>query len=97
MLPKFHVWVFNGSSARFPSGVFSDLEAAKGWISRNRLTGVLTAYPMNEGVFDWAIANDCTNLSPAKVQVKASDPNFVGSFTSASQEHFHFEAGVQSD
>lgn len=96
MLPDQYVWVFNGVGGCFPSGVFTDLEIAKQWIFRNALTGVLTAYPLNQGSLDWAMANDCTNISPAKLSSKVADPGFVGSYSSASQEHLHFELGLPS-
>lgn len=28
------IWVFNGATARFPSGVFLSLENAKAWIKK---------------------------------------------------------------
>jgi len=93
MLSDQQVWVFNGIGGQFPGGIFSDLDMAQNWIAQNKLTGVLTAYPLNEGCFDWAVANDCTNLSQAKLAIKAVDPNFVGSFSTASQEHYHFNNG----
>lgn len=94
MLPAKHVWIFNGSgSRRFPGGVFSTLEKAEQWIVKNRLTGVLTAYPLDEGCLDWAVAHNCTGLSKDKWPSKLSDPEFIGSFSTASQEHFHYEAG----
>ena len=96
MLPKSHVWIFSGAGGRFPGGVFSDLGKASAWIAQNKLTGVLTVYPLDEGCFDWALTNDCTNLSVSKQSVKAVDPAFVGSFTTASQEHYHFKNGHRS-
>lgn len=90
MSAKF-VWVFNGAGGRFPSGVFEDKTAAIGWISQNRLSGVLTQYPVNMGVYDWAVNLGIFN--PRKENQKT--PEFIGSFTTASQEHFHFEDGIQ--
>jgi hypothetical protein len=91
------IWVFNGGGPKvgFPGGVFSEKNLADEWIARNRLTGVLTAYPLNNGCLDWAIANDVTNMKPEVLAAKRLDPRFVGSFSSASQEHFHYEDGVQ--
>ncbi|HEU0053036.1 MAG TPA: hypothetical protein VFQ39_07655, partial [Longimicrobium sp.] len=48
------VWVFNGEAGSFPSGVFTSREAAEAWIAKYALTGVLTAYPLDVGVYDWA-------------------------------------------
>ena len=88
------IWCFNGNS-RFPGGVFDDLEIARTWIERNKLSGVLTGYPLNAGVFDWALEQGL--LSPAlKLKAERNGPDFVGTFTSASQQHFHFEAGMQA-
>ena len=42
------VWVFNGDGARFPSGIFRTKEMASAWIATNALSGVLTAYPLDE-------------------------------------------------
>jgi hypothetical protein len=87
------IWCFNGGS-KFPGGLFDDLEKARAWIARNQLTGVLTGYPLNAGVFDWALEQGF--VSPAlKLKAERNGPNFVGSFTSASQPHFHFETGNQ--
>ena len=84
------VWVFLGEGARFPGAVFSDVETASAWISKHSLTGVLTKYPMDAGAYDWAIA---TRLFVPK-KPEQSLPKFIGSFTSASMEHFHCENGV---
>jgi hypothetical protein len=51
------VWVFHGEGARFASGVFTSKEKAAQWIEDRRLSGVLTAYPLDEGAYDWAIRN----------------------------------------
>lgn len=85
------VWIFLGEDARFPSGVFSDLEVASTWISKNHLSGVLTKYPINIGTYDWAVASDL--FVPKKPE--HSLPKFIGKFSSASMEHFHFENGVR--
>jgi hypothetical protein len=50
-----YVWVFNGVGGSFPAGVFRTKEAAFKWIREHALTGVLTAYPLDEGTFDWAV------------------------------------------
>ena len=94
MLPTNHVWVFNGAgSGRFPGGVFTTLENAERWIAECKLTGMLTAYPLDQGSFDWALSNDCTGLSEAKLLSNRNDPAFIGSFSCAAQRHFHYEEG----
>lgn len=88
-LPLPSVWIFNGINGRFASGVFDDLEKAETWIAQNKLTGVLTNYPLNKGVYDWAVEH--TYFSPNSEEQKTSE--FIGKFSSASQEHFHYEDG----
>ena len=83
------VWIFVGPKANFPSGVFSSLDSARQWISRHQLTGVLTEYPIDVSVYDWAISRgDFTPTKPIH-----STPLFIGTFSSATQAHYHFEAG----
>ena len=49
------VYVFNGADPQqkgrtsLPSGVFTSREKAEAWITRHRLSGLLTAYPLDEG------------------------------------------------
>jgi hypothetical protein len=90
------VWLFSGRPGVFPGGVFSSVDAAERWIAHNALSGVLTAYPLDQGCFDWAVANQCTGLSAEKLQIKSSDPAFIAGFTTAAQDHFHYENGVRA-
>ena len=83
------VWVFHGVGARFASGVFASLEEASKWIEVEHLTGVLTAYPLNEGAYAWAVR---TGAFVPKGPEQCS-PGFVQKFSSASQLHAHFEDG----
>jgi hypothetical protein len=92
MTPEPHVWIFSGVSGRFPGGVFTSLEVAEAWIAKYHLTGVLTAYPLDEGCFDWAMRS---GVVTGRARDRGADPAFVGSFTSASQEHFHYEGGTR--
>jgi hypothetical protein len=75
---------------RLCSGVFETKEIAESWIKKHGLSGVLTKYPLDVGVFDWAIEN---GLFKPKNE-KHLSPDFIGSFTSASQEHYHYENGL---
>jgi hypothetical protein len=84
------VWVFVGEGGRLPSGVFTEDALARDWIRKHRLTGILTAYPVNTGVYEWAIEREI--FQPA--EARHETPTFVGRFTSASLEHSHFENGV---
>ena len=87
------VWVFNGVGGRFPGGIFTSLQTAESWIVKHCLTGVLTNMPLNQGVFDWAVENNLHNLSAEKLEQKSNSPEFIGSFSSASQQHYHYENG----
>ena len=89
------VWVFNGVGGRFPGGVFASLKSAELWIKKHNLTGMLTQFPLDQGVFDWALENNMHNISDSKIEQKKKDPEFIGSFSSASQEHYHYENGVR--
>ncbi|MGJ7555629.1 DUF7710 domain-containing protein [Variovorax sp. RB3P1] len=84
------VWVFNGVNAKFPSAVFLTKEEASAWIKSNELTGVLTKYPVGISVYEWA-------LQSGNFKVKSErdlTPEFIGRFSSAAQEHMHFENGI---
>lgn len=83
------LWIFNGSNSRFCSGVFSSRKNAEDWIKKNKLSGLLTLYPIDEGAYEWAINHNF--FSPSKDSEKT--PEFIQKFTSASQEHYHYENG----
>lgn len=83
------VWVFVGVKAHFPSGVFTQREAAETWIQQNKLSGTLTAYPLDIGVYDWAIGKGY--FKPKRDDQR--NAAFMQRFSSASQEHCHYENG----
>jgi hypothetical protein len=87
------VWVFNGVDARFSGGIFTTRERPEGRIAANGLTGMLTLYPLDVGVYEWAIAR---GLFTPK-QDKHRTVEFIGGFTTASMEHYHYEDGVGPD
>jgi hypothetical protein len=84
------IWVFVGEGGRFPGGIFDSRPRAEEWIRKHRLTGVLTQYPLNTGAYDWAIESGF--FTPRKDEHRTAE--FIGGFSSASQEHFHYEDGV---
>jgi hypothetical protein len=90
MLPDRHVWIFTGAGAAFPGGVFTSRELAEAWIGARRLSGTLTAYPVDEGCFDWALR---VGAVTGRARTRGDEPAFVGSFTSAVQDHFHYADG----
>ncbi len=84
------VYVFNNpNKSRFSGGVFSDKIIAEKWIKKNLLTGVLTLYPLDKGIFEWAIENDFFVIKTEQHR----SPDFISGFTSALQEHYHYENG----
>ncbi|MBX7103688.1 MAG: hypothetical protein K1X57_06380 [Gemmataceae bacterium] len=85
------VWVFNGGG-NFPAAVFTTRELAEAWIAGHKLTGVLTKYPVDVGVYEWAI--ECGAFEPKRSD--QSEPRFIGRFSSASMEHYHYTAGVDA-
>jgi hypothetical protein len=86
------IWVFHSAGAQFSGGVFSTLELAEAWILDHTLSGLLTAYPLDCGVYNWAVKNNY--FSPKNE--KHSSSKFIGGFTSASQEHFRYENGFRN-
>ncbi len=84
------VWVFNGTGSKFPAAIFTKKELAESWIMQNCLSGILTLYPLDIGIYDWAINNG--HFTTTKPHEKEAE--FIQKFTSASQEHFHYEGGV---
>ena len=89
------VWIFNSSQQGYPGGVFSELDTAEPWIAKHALSGMLTRYPLDTGVFEWALEKGFYSPTPEKLKRKLETPGFIGSFTSASQEHYHYEAGTR--
>lgn len=83
------VWVFMSDRSRFPGGIFTTREVAEQWIREHRLDGTLTRYAVDQGVYDWAIAGGLFVPS----QAKHTRPEFIGGFTTASMEHYHYVDG----
>lgn len=87
------IWVFNGANGSFPGGVFETRNAAEAWISKHGLEGTLTLYPVDVGVYDWAVAEG--HFTPKKDHERSK--HFIGSFTSACMEHYHYEDDKSMD
>ena len=85
------VWIFNGMQSSFPSGVFKTKETAEAWISKFSLTGTLTEYPVDVGMYDYAIAEG--HFEPQKPE--HSTALFIGKFTGGGIDHFHYEDGME--
>jgi len=69
--------------------VFTQRELAETWIKQHGLTGTLTQYPIDEGIWDWAVRNEL--FTPK--EEKQRTPQFIEMFSSASHGHFHYEDG----
>lgn len=87
-----YVWIFVDSNRHLPSGVFTELQLAEHWIRSNLLSGILTRYPINISVYDWAITNGYFKVKTNK----HSSPHFIGGFSSAYQEHYHYNQGART-
>jgi hypothetical protein len=85
------IWVFDGAKSQFPGGVFTSRELAEEWIAKHALTGTLTLYPINVGVYEWAIEKGFFNPKEDKHQTS----EFIGRFSSTYQEHYHYEDGKE--
>lgn len=70
--------------------MFSSREVAVRWIAGHRLTGMITEYPVDVGVYDWALASG--SFRPRKPQHSSAE--FIGGFTTVVQEHEHFTDGI---
>lgn len=84
------VWVFNGARSTFPSGVFSTREAAEEWIAKYSLSGTLTQYPVDVGMYDYAMQHG--SFTPKKPDHTTAD--FIAKFSGGGMNHFHYETGL---
>lgn len=87
------MYVFIGEGASFPAGIFTTLEKAEEWIRTHSLSGILSKYPVDKGLYDWAIQED---LFKVKNDYQ-KDSKFIQRFTCASSDHFHFEEGKRRE
>ena len=83
------VWVFNGARSNFPSAIFTKRDGAETWILKHKLTGTLTRYPIDQGVYEWALERKYF-VPKRDDQITAE---FIGRFSAANQEHYHYEDG----
>ncbi len=83
------MYVFIGEGSNFPSGIFTTLLNAKEWIEKHSLNGILNKYPVDMGVYNWAIKENFFTIR----NEYQKESKFIQRFTCASMEHFHFEDG----
>lgn len=86
------VWLFQGEASNFSAAVFSNLHTAEKWIEDSKVTGVLTKYPLDTSVYDWAVSTG--DFIPQQTYQK--EPKFIQKFSNCSSlEHYHFENGIR--
>ncbi|HEX8875138.1 MAG TPA: CPCC family cysteine-rich protein [Phycisphaerales bacterium] len=80
------VWLFHADGVKgvFPSGVWSDLDAAESWIQSNSATGILSAYVMNESA---AASNRRLGL------LKSGKPHKREDLFTTAVDHRHYQQG----
>jgi hypothetical protein len=71
--------------------VFRTREGAEAWVGAHKLSGTLTEYPLDVGVYDWALARGA--FQPQGEE--QSSAGFIQRFTAASQEHHHYADGAR--
>jgi hypothetical protein len=84
------IFVFNGENANFALGIYSTKEKALDFIVTNKLSGVLTKYPLDIDVYNWTIEEDFFKVK--NEQQKTA--KFIQNFSSAYLEHWHIENGL---
>ncbi|MEM7664338.1 MAG: hypothetical protein AAF250_00645 [Pseudomonadota bacterium] len=82
------VYVFHGEGARFAAAVYLTVEDARVDIADKRLSGLLTAYPVGQTVFDHVLE---AGLFAGK---EGAEPRYIQRFSSAHLEHYHFKDGA---
>jgi len=83
------IWIFQGRKARHASGVFRTEGDARSWIERNRLSGILTEYPVGDGCYDIAVRQG--SFRPSRAHHGTSE--HVAGFSPGWTRHVHFEDG----
>lgn len=86
------IWVFNENKSKFPGGLFTSKQSAEVWIRQHRLSGTLTLYPLDVGVYDLFVEREW--FKPSKARHLTA--RFIGGFTDASQDHEHYVHGRRS-
>jgi len=81
------LWVFHGEGAKFAVSVYDTVDEAERNILENGMSGVLTAYPKNETVYEYCVRKGLFKPKSEKTG------KLIQRFTSAYLDHFHFENG----
>ena len=83
------VWVFTGEKGTNPMGIWSTLDAAHKYIHDEQLSGSLTAFEVDQPVYEWAIKTD--RFKPKQDQHRSL--KFRQTFSNQYQEHYTFKEG----
>jgi hypothetical protein len=83
------IWVFIGERGTNPMGVWSSLDAAHKYIHDETLSGSLTAFELDQPVYDWAIKTG--KFKPKHDQHRSL--KFRQTFNNQFQEHYAFKEG----
>ena len=83
------IWVFMGEGGSHPCALFSTKARAEEWINQFGVSGVLSGYPLDVSVYEWAKEN---NYFTPKYPTQSS-AEFIQRFSSAYLEHYHYERG----
>jgi len=87
------VWIFSGAKKHFPGGVFTRRDVAESWITKNHFIGTLTLYPVDVGAYEWAFDKGLFHQR----MPHESEPEFIGGFSDAGMEHYHYEEGERQN
>lgn len=84
-----YCWVFHGQSVGNASAIFSTFIKASEWCQENRVSGILSKYPIDIALYDWA-------ASKHGFKRHVSDAG-KEDFTEGGQQHIHFEQGTSGE
>ena len=59
------VWVFSGGGD-FPAAIFTTRDLADMWIASHELSGTLTKYPLDIGLYEWALNRGAFQAHPSR-------------------------------
>lgn len=90
-MDELYIWVVQGSSASFPSAIFSSREKAVRWIEKYKISGILSKYPLDISIYDWAITQGL--FKPKRDDQKT--PGFIQNFSTVHIEDSQYIDGVE--
>ncbi|WP_297575759.1 hypothetical protein [uncultured Campylobacter sp.] len=85
-----NIWIFSNKNTIL--GAFYQKELAEIFIKKYSLSGTLTAYPINEPIYEWSIENEF--FAPKNIDEKKA--KFIESFTTDKIPTFNYKEGILS-